>query len=153
METIQPTDCLYYLISRSTLVATAVLKKELEAAGVPQVRPAYLGVLMTLWNDDGPGGVELGRKAGLEPSSMTGLLDRMERDGLIHREADPEDRRAQRIYLTRAGKRSLGAVMKVVDQTLAKGSKGVSSSDISRTKAILRRFLANLQEEKRAGHE
>jgi DNA-binding MarR family transcriptional regulator len=153
MELIRPTDCFYYLISRATLLATSVLKKEFEAAGVPQVRPAYLGVLLSLWNQDGLGAVELGRRAGLEPSSMTGLLDRMERDDLIRREADPRDRRAQRICLTRTGKRSQHKVLAVVDDTLAKGSQGISDDEVSRTKEILRNFLANLQEQKRGSHE
>ena len=35
---------------------------------------------------------------------MTGLLDRMERDGYVTREPDPEDRRAHKIYITDKGK-------------------------------------------------
>jgi len=153
MAMIRPHDCLYYLISRATLMATSVLKKEFEAAGVPQVRPAYLGVLLTLWDEDRLGALALGRRAGLEPSSMTSLIDRMERDALIRREADPEDRRAQRICLTRTGKRCQQKVLEVVDRTLAKGSRGVSNKEISRTKEILRHFLTNLHEEKRGSHE
>lgn len=153
MEVIRPTDCLYYLISRATLLATSVLKKELEAAGVPQVRPAYLGVLLALWNQDGLGALELGRRAGLEPSSTTGLLDRMERDELIRREADPGDRRAQRICLTHTGKQSQQKVMEVVDRMLACGSRGVGSDEVARTKEILRQFLSNLQEHKRGHRE
>ncbi len=153
MPIISPPDCFYYLISRATLVATSVLKKEFEAAGVPQVRPAYLGVLMALWNEDRLGALELGRRAGLEPSSMTGVLDRMERDALIRREADPRDRRAQRICLTRSGKQCQQKVLKIVDETLAKGARGIPDSEVTRTKEILRHVLANLQEEKRGSHE
>jgi len=94
------TDCPYYLVSRATLVITNVLRRELQAAGIEQVKPAYLGVLMSLWVDDSLKVVELGRRAGLEPSTMTGLLDRMERDGLVARTADPADRRAHRTRLT-----------------------------------------------------
>ncbi|MDP3940035.1 MAG: MarR family transcriptional regulator [Deltaproteobacteria bacterium] len=153
MPMIRPHDCFYYLISRATLVATSVLKMEFEAAGVPEVRPAYLGVLLTLWNEDRLGSLELGRRAGLEPSSMTSLVDRMERDELIRREADPGDRRAQRICLTPTGKRCQQKVLEVVDCTLAKGTRGVSSKEISRTKEILQHFLTNLHEEKRGSHE
>jgi DNA-binding MarR family transcriptional regulator len=153
MEPIQPTDCFYYLISRATLVATSVLKRELADAGVPQVRPSYLGVLMVLWREDGLGAVELGRRAGLEPSSMTGLLDRMERDGLIARWPDPKDRRAQRICLTSDGKRFQAPVLSVVDRTLDKASRGIPEKLVSRTKDVLRHFLANMQEERRGAHD
>jgi len=75
---IDVTECPYYLITRASLACTARLKEALAAAGVGNIRPAYLGVLMSLWSDDGLRAVELGRRAGLEPSTMTGLLDRME---------------------------------------------------------------------------
>jgi DNA-binding MarR family transcriptional regulator len=36
----------------------------------------------------------LARRAGLHPATVTGVLDRLERDGWIARERDPADRRA-----------------------------------------------------------
>jgi DNA-binding MarR family transcriptional regulator len=150
VEPITPTDCFYYLISRAALLTTAVLKKELSVAGVQHVKPAYLGVLMTLWNRDGLSAVELGRRSGLEPSTMTGLLDRMEHDGIVVRRRDPHDRRAQRICLTEAGRGFRESVLEVVDQTLGKATKGLSEDDLSSTRDFLRRVLTNLQEERRA---
>ena len=76
-----PTDCLYYLVSRATLVTTAALRRALTDAGVGEVKPAYLGVLMSLWQEDGLRATVLARRAGLEPSSVTGLVDRMEGAG------------------------------------------------------------------------
>jgi DNA-binding MarR family transcriptional regulator len=137
----RPEDCLYYLISRASLVATSMLKQEFAAAGVSGVRPAYLGVLLSLWKEDGPQAAELGRRAGLEPSSMTGLLDRMERDELIRREADPNDRRAQRIHLTRAGKRAEKPVVRIVDAMLAKLTGGIAKTKLDTTKTTLQRVL------------
>ena len=42
----------------------------------------------------------LARRAGLHPATMTGILDRLERDGWVTRDRDPADRRA---VLVRAG--------------------------------------------------
>jgi len=153
MEPIAPTDCLYYLISRATLVTTSVLKRELAAAGAHAVTPAYLGVLMALWVEDGLPAVELGRRAGLEPSTMTGLLDRMERDGIVVRQPDPADRRAQRIRLTKTGNGLRGPVLGAVERTLAKATQGFSAAHLSNAKEFLRGFLANMQEEKRGSDE
>lgn len=138
-----PKDCPYYLVSRSTLAVTAELKDEFAAAGLDAVRPGYLGVLMSLWREDGLNVVELGRRAGVEPSTMTGLLDRMERDGMVVRRADPADRRAQRIYLTDEGKRVRQPVLDAVDRTLARVLAGVSEEDLLRVKQVLRQVLAN----------
>jgi DNA-binding MarR family transcriptional regulator len=141
-----PTDCPYYLISRVTLFVTSTLKRGFTDAGLTAVKPAYLGVLLTLWCEDGLKVIDLGRKSGLEPSTMTGLLDRMERDELLYREADPSDRRAQRIYLTTTGREVKMPVLRVVDKVLAGVFKGIAEKELHNTKDILQRVLANAQE-------
>lgn len=149
MPPTDPTDCLYYLISRATLSATAALKRGFAKAEVQDVRPAYLGVLLALWRADNQRTAELGRRAGLEPSSMTGLLDRMERDGLIQRQADPADRRAHCIALTDRGRRCETGVMGVVDATLARVTLGVTDDEVDQLKGLLRRMLSNGQNQRR----
>ena len=124
-------------------MGTAALKRELIAAGAEQIKPAYLGVLLVLWSEDGLKGVELGRRVGLEPSTMTGLLDRMERDGLLERRADPDDRRAQRIHLTDEGRAASGPVNAVVDRALTTMFEGIEEQAIEGLKQTLRRVLQN----------
>jgi DNA-binding MarR family transcriptional regulator len=143
MELINPTDCPYYLISRTTLLGTSALKRGFAAAGVERVRPAYIGVLMSLWREDGLKMIELGRRAGLEPSTMTGLLDRMERDGLLYRSADPEDRRALRVYLTDDGVNIRELALGVLEDTITKIFGGISEEDLDHLKGVLRRVLEN----------
>ena len=48
---------------------------------------------------------ELGATLGLAKSSLTGLVDRTERNGLVQREPDPQDTRAVRVALTPQGAR------------------------------------------------
>jgi len=43
----------------------------------------------------------LARRAGLHPATMTGILDRLERDGWVTRDRDPSDRRAVVIRVRR----------------------------------------------------
>ena len=45
----------------------------------------------------------LGQQLGLTPSTMTGLVDRLEEQGYLRREAHPSDRRATILRLTRKG--------------------------------------------------
>ena len=139
-------ECPYYLISRVSLMVTSALKKGFADAGVQKVRPAYLCVMMSLWEEDGLKVIELGKKAGLEPSTMTGLLDRMERDGLVSRTMDPRDRRVLRIYLNETGQNVRDPVLKVIDDVLADVFAGISKEDISHTKNLLRHVLANAHE-------
>ena len=102
-----------------------------------------VGVLMSLWQEEGLKVVELGRRAGLEPSTMTGLLDRMQRDKLLSRAADPGDRRVQRIYLTEEGRHIKPAVAKVVQRALDRTLEGVSEQDLAHLKGVLRQILIN----------
>ena len=47
---------------------------------------------------------ELAEILDLQPISLTRLLDRLADNGLIERRADPNDRRANRLYLTPAAR-------------------------------------------------
>lgn len=146
MTAINPPDHPYYLLSRVTLLVTSQFRKGLLSAGLKNVKPAYLGVLIALWQEDGLKVIELGRRAGLEPSSMTGLLDRMERDGLAFRSADPNDRRAQLIYLTETGRESQPSVMNVVDEIMGRIFKEISPDNLSSALDVLRQIIANASE-------
>ncbi len=145
-----PTECFFYLVSRTTLVATAALRQALAATGASQIRPSYLGVLLILWQEDGLQAAALGRRAGLEPSSMTGILDRMERDNLIQRLADPDDRRAQRIFLTDSGRAYEAPVGCAVTRMLERLTGDVSARDLEVTKKTLGKLLASAQNERRS---
>ncbi len=144
-----PSDCPYFLISRVALQVSAALKRGFVGARVESVKPAYLGVLIALWREDGLKVIELGRSAGLEPSTMTSLLDRMENDGLTYRAADPKDRRVQLIYLTDSGRKIQGAVLQVVDEVLSNVFNGISFKEVSQVMNLLRRVLANANERRR----
>ena len=141
-------ECPYYLISRVSLSVTAALKKEFASSGVEEVKPAYLCVLMSLWQADGLKVIELSKKAGLEPSTMTGLLDRMERDELVERTTDLTDRRVLRIYLTKTGRRVRDPVLKAVERVITEIFADIPQEDISQTKNLLRHVLANANKEK-----
>jgi MarR family transcriptional regulator, organic hydroperoxide resistance regulator len=143
---IDPVNCPYYLVSRVTLVVTSALKEGLASAGVGDVKPAYLGSLFVLWKEDGLKVVELGRRSGLETSSMTGLIDRMERDGLLERRDDPSDRRVQLIYLTQKGREVMQPALAAVDQVLADVFEGIPQEDLSKATDVLKRVLANAHE-------
>ena len=156
MELINPVDCPYYLITRASLTITSILKRRFASAGVERLNPAYLGVLLSLWRHEDRKAEtspqkkltqlkanELAKMAGLEPSTMTGLLDRMERDALITRSAVPNDRRAQHISLTQRGYNVRESVLKIVDQVLDEVFRDISNSDLESTKNVLRTVLAN----------
>jgi DNA-binding MarR family transcriptional regulator len=59
---------------------------------------------------------KLGQKLFLEKSTMTGVIDKIEADGLVERRSDETDRRALRIYLTPKAKRMNERIFKIIDE-------------------------------------
>ena len=72
-------------------------------AGVSLERPA-LQILSVLQNHHGPLRIgEIATQMRVEAPHVTRLVQRLEKRGLVHRVADPQDRRARLIDLTPAG--------------------------------------------------
>jgi DNA-binding MarR family transcriptional regulator len=87
------------------------------------VRPSYGSVLLPLYEEDGLRMGELARRARLSKQTMTTLVRRVERDGLVERRADPSDGRASLVFLTaraRAFEPVAAAVLSELDE-LARG--------------------------------
>jgi len=57
-------------------------------------------VLDALWSKDGVSIGELGEQVSLDTSTLTGILDRLERNGLVERHQNPADRRSVLVTLT-----------------------------------------------------
>ena len=69
------------------------------ASGIKLTRSQW-SVLAHLLRNDGMQQRELAEEMDITAITLTGLLDRMEREGWVERRADPVDRRAKRIFLT-----------------------------------------------------
>jgi DNA-binding MarR family transcriptional regulator len=68
--------------------------------GFAQVRASYGSVLLPLWAEDGLRMGALAARARLSKQTMTTLIRLAERDGLVRRQLDVDDRRATRVWLT-----------------------------------------------------
>ncbi|ESA37972.1 transcriptional regulator [Leptolyngbya sp. Heron Island J] len=60
-------------------------------------------LLMHLWEYDGRSQSELVDLMAVEPPTLTRMLNRLEKSGLVERQRDQIDARVWRIYLTEAG--------------------------------------------------
>ena len=70
---------------------------------------------------------DLARALRVTVGGTSKLVDRIERAGLIAREPDPDDRRASRVALTTAGKRTLTAAVKTYEAEVSSILGGVLS--------------------------
>ncbi|CAA9460093.1 MAG: hypothetical protein AVDCRST_MAG37-3637 [uncultured Rubrobacteraceae bacterium] len=98
-------------------------------------------VLSRLWRQDGLTPSELAGALGVEPPTVTNMLSRMQKAGLLERCRDPEDARCTRVVLTQKGRELRGPVERrwatVEERTLA----GITAEE----EALLRRLLARVQ--------
>ena len=89
-----------FLLAKATQRWNELLAQRFAAAGFADVRPAYGSVLVPLYEEDGLRMGTLARRARLSKQTMTALVRRLERDGLVERRVDPGDARASLVFLT-----------------------------------------------------
>lgn len=86
-----------FLANQMARLFATGLARRLQPIGL---RPAQFMVLLELWEDDGLSQRALVERLDVEQATMANTLTRMERDGLISRHPDPDDKRARLIRLT-----------------------------------------------------
>lgn len=64
------------------------------------LHPGQDNLLMLLWAHPGLRQAELARRLGVEPPTVTRMVQRLERAGLIERQSDPHDARLVRVRTT-----------------------------------------------------
>jgi MarR family transcriptional regulator, organic hydroperoxide resistance regulator len=77
----------------------------------------------------------------LDASTVTKMLLRLERDGVVERRADAADARILRVHLTPHGKALVGPVLEVWRQMEERITQGISEAEI----LLLRRLLLQIQ--------
>ena len=87
----------------------------------------------------------LAARAGITRATVTGLLDGLEREALIERQADAHDRRALRIVLTRKGKRLAKQVFAQHSLWIASLLSGLSGAERKQLSALLGKLAQPLE--------
>lgn len=89
-----------FLISKIKQIQGRVFEKLLDENGISEFNGAQGRILFVLWNKDNIPISTLSEETGLAKTTLTNMLDRLERNGHIVREYDPKDRRSVKIRLT-----------------------------------------------------
>ncbi len=76
----------------------------------------------------------------VDRSNVTGLIDRMEKNGWVKREDDPADRRVYRISLTKEGRRLWKRVHPRYLESVAAVTRGMAPQTLKTMTASLRRL-------------
>jgi len=99
--------------------------------------PQYF-VFNALWMGDGISVGELGERVSLDSSTLTGIIDRMERSGYVERRSNPDDRRSVLVLLT-AKARELGpSILEFADELDATLRQPFSQEEMDTFERLLR---------------
>ena len=111
------------------------------APGGATPSPAQSGVLFALAQGDGATMGQLARELDLAPSAVSGLVQRMEALGWVHRRPCPEDGRTQRVWLRPEGQAVLPFIRQATQRINAQLTAGFTEAEL----ATVARWLTHVQ--------
>ena len=117
MDEVFKTESAGYLMNHIARQFAILLGEGLKPLGIS---PAQFPILLELWQKDGLSQQELVERTDLKQATIANTLARMERDGLITREPNPDDARSRLIMLTeqaRALQQQSTEIAKAINQT------------------------------------
>ena len=81
----------------------------------------------------------------IEPPTLVGILDRMERDGWITRESSPTDRRKKLIRPNPAAEPVWEKIVSCAKRVRARATRGMTPDEVETALSLLRRIHENVQ--------
>ena len=115
-------------------------EKDVEAFNGPQGR-----ILYVLWQEDGVPIKTISEKSGLAITSLTTMLERMEKSELISRRQDEADRRKTLLFLTQKARNLKQDYDSVSEQMGEIYYDGFTKKEIIEFESYLERIMNNLE--------
>lgn len=135
-----------FLITKIKQIQGRVFEKLLSEYGIREFNGAQGRILFVLWEKDNIPIRELSEKTGLAKTTLTSMLDRLEKSRHIMRAFDPSDRRTVRIRLTESAR----SMQEKYDEVSAKMNEifygGFTDGEILSFENSLGKILENLIE-------
>jgi DNA-binding MarR family transcriptional regulator len=103
-------------------------------------------VLAALREKDGRRMGDLSATTSIEVSTLTRLVDNMEKEGLLARRRDASDTRAVLVQVTAAGKQLTRRIVPIAERYEKVALKGFGASEAETLRAALRRLYANMDD-------
>ena len=132
-------DYLLYLLARASHLVSAEFHAQLRQHGVTV--PVWR-VLASLSGSNGETVTGLADACLLQQPTMTKLLDRMERDSLVRRVQEQQDRRVVRVVLTAKGESKVNDLLQAAKQHETQVMALHPQADAATIKDLLRDMIA-----------
>ncbi|MFP4395045.1 MAG: MarR family winged helix-turn-helix transcriptional regulator [Anaerolineales bacterium] len=119
------------------------VQRLLDALGLYHGQPP---VLNALWEHEGMTQSELAGRLNRSPSTITKMVQRMEKAGFVERCDDSADERISRVYLTEAGREVRIAVVEVWRDFARQAFADFTDEEVAQFHALLQRLHRNIHD-------
>lgn len=134
-----------FLLARSHHAFRAFADKSLRESGLNGKIDSGTGaVFLAIANAEGSNVKEIASTLQLPKASISDILRKLEKQKLIRREKDPDDARAFRLFLDKAGSRILPKMISRHQVVLDEMHAGLSAREVTTLKRLLDRVLRNI---------
>ena len=135
-----------FLVTKIKQLGDRIFEKVLAEKGIDAFNGAQGRILYVLWQQDGVPIKTVSDQCGLAITSLTSMLERMEKQGLIRRVSDEKDRRKTLLFLTDKARDLRKDYDAVSDQMSRIFYDGFTDEEIMRFEDDLRRVQKNLED-------
>lgn len=142
------TESLDWLLAQVCYHHHARAHELLEKVGLYRGQPP---LLEALWRQDGQTHTALAEHLHITPATISRMLQRMEKTGFIHRQADADDQRVSRVFLTPAGRAVRVQVTAIFAQMERETFDGITEPQLVELRTFLTRLRDNLRSVKGTG--
>lgn len=132
-----------FLVADIARMSRALLERNIASAGLG-LTPGEARALIYIAAQEGERQTRIAERMGIEPMTACGYIDRLEKQGLVARHADPDDRRAKQVVTTAAAAPLVDALIAETGALREKLLDGVAPEARDITMAALRHVRANL---------
>jgi DNA-binding MarR family transcriptional regulator len=134
-----------FLMAKIRQVAGRIFERMLNKYGI-EINSAQGRIMFALWQQDNISINELAKKTQLKKSTLTSMLDRLERMGYVRRQRSQKDRRKILIHRTAKDENLESEYVRLSQEHTKLFFRGFSEEEIDRFENDLKRILSNLME-------
>ena len=129
---------LHFLLMKCFYHNNRMIVQRIQGTGLLPGQPK---ILECLWEQDGVTPKEIGRSCGLDKSTITGLLNKMEQQELICKKAQPADRRSVKIHLTDQGRRKAAQIKEIFHRVDTFAARDLLAAEYDELIRLLKKIL------------
>ena len=101
-------------------------------------------VLGPVWKNDGISQKDIAEYCGKDKTSVTKIIDTLEKRNLMVRVPDQLDQRIKRVFLSNKGKEMMKSSLPIMEQTSNEVRKGITDQEINLFKTVLNKIYKNI---------